>query len=64
VVYGWVFASHQLGAATAAWVTGIARDALGGYGLAFAVGGGIAIAGALLSLGIKRSSLSVATATD
>ena len=64
VVYGWVFASHQLGAATAAWVTGIARDALGSYGLAFLVAGSIAVAAALLSLGIKRSSPSVAAATD
>lgn len=35
VVYGWVFASHMVGAAIAAWGAGIVRDALGTYAPAF-----------------------------
>lgn len=54
-VYGWVFCSHQVGAASAAWLGGIARDALGGYTLAFLVAGGLAVTGALLALSIRRT---------
>ena len=39
VVFGWVFASHQLGAAVAAWGAGATRDVLGSYQPAFVVGG-------------------------
>ena len=56
VVYGWIFAAHQLGAAVAAYVTGVARDRIGDYGLAFVVAGIVAIAAGLLSLGVKRDS--------
>jgi predicted MFS family arabinose efflux permease len=54
VVYGWVFAAHQIGAALASWLAAVARDSLGNYTLAFLVAGSIAISGALLSLGISR----------
>jgi sugar phosphate permease len=54
IVYGWVFAAHQLGAAVAAWIGGVSRDALGDYGLAFMVAGAIAILGGFLALGIRR----------
>ena len=53
-VYGWVFCSHQIGAALAAWGGGLARDALGSYGLAFLIAGALALAGALLALRISR----------
>lgn len=53
-VYGWVFCSHQVGAASAAWLGGVARDTMGDYWLAFLVAGVIALAAGLLSLGIKR----------
>ena len=36
-VYGWVFCAHMVGAALAAWLAGMARDALGSYGAAFIV---------------------------
>jgi predicted MFS family arabinose efflux permease len=39
VVFGWVFASHQLGAAAAAWGAGATRDVLGSYQPAFVVAG-------------------------
>jgi predicted MFS family arabinose efflux permease len=63
MVYGWIFASHQLGAALAGWLGGVARDSFGDYLLAFVVAGGIAVAGGLLSMGLRRGS-PVMTAAD
>src|SRR5690349_23629129 len=40
VVFGWVFASHQIGAAMAATAAGVIRDRLGNYDLAWYVAGG------------------------
>ena len=54
IVYGWIFAAHQLGAAVAAWVAGIARDSFGDYALAFFFAGAIAILGGLMALVIRR----------
>jgi predicted MFS family arabinose efflux permease len=39
VVFGWIFASHMLGAAVAAWGAGAARTWFGGYGWAFGASG-------------------------
>lgn len=39
VVYGWVFAGHQVGAAVAAWGAGWLRDTTGSYRPAFLVAG-------------------------
>jgi MFS family permease len=65
VVYGWVFATHQLGAALASWLAAVARESFGDYGFAFLVAGSVAIAGALLSLGIRRNpTIVVQAATD
>jgi predicted MFS family arabinose efflux permease len=50
VVFGWVFASHQIGAAIAATAAGVVRDRLGDYALAWYVAGALAIAAAGLSL--------------
>jgi sugar phosphate permease len=57
VVFGWVFASHQIGAAIAASAAGLLRDQLGGYDWAFYGAGTLAILASLLSLmlfGAKR----------
>jgi sugar phosphate permease len=53
VVYGWIGASHQLGASLAAFGAGSMRTALGSYTLAFWIAGGLCLlAGlALLTLG-------------
>lgn len=56
IVYGWVFCAHQLGAALAAWLGGIARDQLGNYTLAFIVAGIIALLAGTTALMIKRTS--------
>ena len=54
IVYGWIFAAHQLGAAIAAWVAGIARDSFGDYMLAFLFAGVIAVLAGFMALIIKR----------
>lgn len=54
VVFGWIVAGHQLGAATAALVAGILRASLGTYTLASMLAGGVCLVGALLVLRINR----------
>jgi predicted MFS family arabinose efflux permease len=49
VVFGWVFASHQVGAAIAATAAGITRDQLGTYGPVWYVAGGICLVAASFS---------------
>ncbi|MGH3662446.1 MAG: MFS transporter [Micromonosporaceae bacterium] len=55
VVFGWVFASHQIGAAVAAVGAGAIRDAFGAYHLAWYVAGGLCVAAAAMSLRIGRA---------
>jgi sugar phosphate permease len=57
VVFGWVFASHQIGAAVAATAAGAIRDDLGTYTIAFYAGGAMSIVAAALSLAIRRPAL-------
>jgi MFS family permease len=54
-VFGWIFCAHQIGAAAAAWLGGVAHDLFGHYGTAFLVAGVLAIAAAGLSLRIARA---------
>lgn len=53
VVFGWVFASHQVGAALAAVGAGAVRDVQGSYDLAWFIAGGLCVAAAMLSLSIR-----------
>lgn len=62
-VFGWVFCAHQIGAALAAWLGGVARDVTGDYGIAFLAAGVLAVAATGLSLGIRRAP-AAALATD
>lgn len=57
IVFGWVFASHQLGAAAAALVAGVIRDQTGSYSLAWFGGAGLCAVAAVLSwiLGSSRT---------
>ncbi|WP_203739892.1 MFS transporter [Actinoplanes cyaneus] len=50
VVFGWVFASHQFGAAIAATAAGLVRDQLGAYTWAWYGAGALALLASLLSL--------------
>jgi hypothetical protein len=64
VVFGWVFASHQFGAAIAATAAGVVRDQLGNYALAWYVAGGLSIGAAGLSLLLLRGRRRVAAPTS
>lgn len=54
IVFGWVFASHQLGAALAAGLAGAVRDQLGTYDLAWYAAGGLCIVAAAMCLAVRR----------
>ncbi|WP_433223990.1 MFS transporter [Microtetraspora malaysiensis] len=49
IVFGWVFASHQIGAAFAATLAGVTRDHLGNYDLAWYGAGVLCLAAAVMS---------------
>lgn len=55
VVYGWIFAAHQVGAAMAAWGAGWMRDLNGDYVAAFLAAGALAISAGLAALTIRRA---------
>jgi predicted MFS family arabinose efflux permease len=54
VVFGWIAAGHQLGAACAAWMGGFVREATGSYLMAFVLSGITGIIAALIALMIRR----------
>jgi MFS family permease len=54
LVFGWIFAGHQLGAGTAAFGAGLSRTLLASYLPAFFVAGALCILAALLALSISR----------
>ena len=54
VVFGWVVAGHQLGAAFAALGAGMLRSTLGTYTMATMISGGLCVVGAMLVLRINR----------
>jgi MFS family permease len=55
VVFAWIFAAHQLGAAVGAEVAGAVRTALGEYDLAFFAMGALALVASVLVLRIVRT---------
>jgi MFS family permease len=59
VVFGWVFASHQLGAAIAAAGAGWLRDLQGGYNMAFYLAAGLCFVAALLCANVRKAQVSV-----
>ncbi|WP_327090614.1 MFS transporter [Nonomuraea sp. NBC_01738] len=54
VVFGWVFASHQIGAAVVAVLAGLARDQFGAYDVAWYGAGFLCLIACVLSLAIGR----------
>ncbi|MBA3338107.1 MAG: MFS transporter, partial [Chloroflexia bacterium] len=60
IVFGWIFAAHQLGAALTAYLGGVARDAFGDYQLAFIAAGALALLGGLMALRVERGPISEA----
>lgn len=59
IVYGWVFAAHQIGGSIAAIGAGILRDHLGNYRLAFYLAGVLCLMTALLVTQIGRTPAAV-----
>jgi sugar phosphate permease len=55
VVYGWIFAAHQLGAATAASAAGIMRTVLGNYQVSFISAGLLSLVAAGMVIRIGRT---------
>jgi predicted MFS family arabinose efflux permease len=54
LVFGWVFAGHQLGAASAAFGAGLSRSVLESYLPAFFIAGALCLAAAALALTLAR----------
>jgi len=54
IVFGWIVAGHQMGAASAAWMAGALREEQGNYLMAFVVSGATGIIAAVLALMIGR----------
>src|SRR4051794_31348618 len=54
VVFGWIFASHQVGSAVAAYAGGVIRDVTGSYDLAWFGAGALCMLAAVLSISIRR----------
>ena len=55
LVFGWVFASHQIGAAIAASVASALRTSLGDYDLAWAGAGALCLVAAAMSVAVRRA---------
>jgi MFS family permease len=62
VLFGWIGASHQIGAAAAAFFAGASRTATGSYLDSFVTAGFVAVGAALLALMIGRSRAEAVTA--
>jgi predicted MFS family arabinose efflux permease len=56
LIYGWIFAAHQLGAASAAYAAGWLRTDQGDYVLAFTGAGYLSLVAAGMVLAINRGS--------
>ena len=64
VIYGWIGASHQLGASLAAFSAGAIRTVAGGYELAFWTAGVLCVLAGTAFLTVGRRSFSSAPATE
>ena len=53
VVFGWVFASHQIGASIASILAGVVRDTMGSYTYTWFVAAGMCVVAAMLSVAIR-----------
>lgn len=54
IVFGWVLASHQVGAAVVAFLGGMARDAFGSYDIVWYASGALCAMAALMAMVIRR----------
>ncbi len=58
IVFGWVFASHQLGAAIAAAGAGRLRDLQGNYDMAFYLAAGLCVIAVVLCANVRKVQVS------
>ncbi|NUR30927.1 MAG: MFS transporter [Catenulispora sp.] len=63
IVFGWVLASHQVGAALVAFLGGVARDVFGSYDMVWYASGALCAAAALMALVIRRRAVTSGPAT-
>ncbi|WP_329460280.1 MFS transporter [Streptomyces sp. NBC_01497] len=56
IVFGWVLAAHQVGAAVVAWVGGVARDVFGSYDVVWYGAGALCAVAALMALVVRRAA--------
>ncbi|WP_153452585.1 MFS transporter [Streptomyces smaragdinus] len=56
IVFGWVLASHQVGAAIVSWLGGLVRDVTGSYDTVWLTSGGLCALAAMMALVIRRGS--------
>jgi MFS family permease len=61
IVFGWVFAAHQVGAALASVGAGYIRDLTSDYTMAWLGAAGLCVVAALMSLGIRKVSRPLVT---
>ncbi|MET9698625.1 MFS transporter [Streptomyces sp. NPDC006529] len=54
IVFGWVLASHQVGAALVAFLAGLSRDAFGSYDPVWYASGALCAVAALMAMVIRR----------
>ena len=54
IVFGWVFAAHQIGAAAAAFGAGVVRDMTGTYTIAWIGGAALCVVASVLSWMVTR----------
>jgi predicted MFS family arabinose efflux permease len=64
IVFGWVFASHQIGAAAAAYGAGVVRDAFGAFTYAWWAGAAVCVIAAVLSLATRPARTTHLARTD
>jgi predicted MFS family arabinose efflux permease len=62
IVFGWVLASHQVGAALVAFLGGVARDAFGSYDVVWYSSGALCAVAALMALVIRQRDVTAAPA--
>ena len=63
IVFGWVFAAHQVGAALASVGAGAIRDATGTYTAAWVSAAALCVVAALVSVNVRRAPAAAAAAT-
>ena len=61
LVFGWVFAAHQIGAAIAAVLAGVVRDQTGHYTVAWFAAAGLCAVAAVVSISIRKRTADALT---